>query len=225
MGGHDPYSASKGCAELVFAAYLKSFFSKSSSDVSRIGSASVRAGNVIGGGDWGKDRIIPDCVRALSANKPIGIRNMEAMRPWQHVLEPLSGYLWLGALLYDFPEKYSGPWNFGPNGADHLKVRELVQKFINLWGSGSIVDLSPNNFTSQSAPHEATVLRLCCDKAQTYLGWQPTLKVDECLHLTTEWYKLFYSNDSKVDMFPLCCDQIRNYTQKAKERSLRWATE
>src|SRR4030043_182379 len=134
MGGHDPYSASKGCAELVFAAYLKSYFSKSSSEASGIGLASVRAGNVIGGGDWGKYRLIPDFVHALVKNQPVEIRNPWAIRPWQHVLEPLRGYLWLGVLLHESPGTYSGPWNFGPNDSDHLKVEEVVNSFIEFWG-------------------------------------------------------------------------------------------
>ena len=115
MGGYDPYSASKGCAELVFAAYMKSYLNDKASGGRKIGLASVRAGNVIGGGDWAEDRLIPDCVRALVKNESISIRNPRAIRPWQHVLEPIGGYLWLGALLNDHPEIYSGPWNFGPN--------------------------------------------------------------------------------------------------------------
>ena len=128
MGGHDPYSASKGCSELVFSAYLRSFFSQNTPGRGIIGAASVRAGNVVGGGDWGKDRLIPDCIRALSARQSIGIRNPLAIRPWQHVLEPLSGYLWLGALLSHDPQKYSGAWNFGPEDRSHLTVAEVADR-------------------------------------------------------------------------------------------------
>ncbi len=219
MGGHDPYSASKGCAELVFAAYLKSFFSKESSKARMIGVASARAGNVIGGGDWGKDRLIPDCVRALMKNQPVGIRSAEAIRPWQHVLEPLSGYLWLGTLLQKSPEIYNGPWNFGPNDSDHKRVEEVVEGFIKFWGSGRWENLSKN----LNASHEASTLRLCCDKARTYLRWQGTLGTDECLRMTAEWYKLFYSTVRRDNMYQVCSDQIWQYTEKAKRRRLPWS--
>jgi CDP-glucose 4,6-dehydratase len=229
MGGHDPYSASKGCAELVFNAYLKSFFNKEYSEDRSIGAASVRAGNVIGGGDWGKDRIIPDCVRALSADKPIGIRSPEAIRPWQHVLEPLSGYLWLGALLWEYPNNYSGAWNFGPRSANDLKVKDIVQKFINLWGSGNYVDLSTPKSSNLMAlhpfPREAVTLRLCCDKAISYLKWYGALLIDECLFLTADWYKHYYENRYEDKMYQVCSDQIREYTQKARDRGLLWATD
>ena len=222
MGGLDPYSASKGCAELVFGAYLKSFFSSRG-----LGAASVRSGNVIGGGDWGKDRLIPDCVRALIKDQPIGICNPTSIRPWQHVLEPLSGYLWLGALLHEFPEKYSGSLNFGPDHADCLSVHEIVDKFIDLWGCGTweaLSDVQPLiNPTSQYFLHEAEILKLCCDKAHDHLKWWPTLSMNVCLYLTVEWYKIFYTKGRTDDMYDICCNQICDYTEKARVRKLSWA--
>ncbi len=176
MGGHDPYSASKGCAELVFNAYLKSFFSPSAAQNRAIGAASARAGNVIGGGDWGADRLVPDCIRALSGHQPIGIRNPRAVRPWQHVLEPLSGYLWLGALLSQDPGKYSGPWNFGPDDGSHLTVAEMADRLIKYWGDGSWEDLS-----APQALHEAKLLKLCCVKPmQNFTGTAPSRSTNAC---------------------------------------------
>jgi len=212
MGGHDPYSASKGCAELVFAAYLKSFFNQTSNR-SRIGAASVRAGNVIGGGDWGKDRLVPDCIRALSVGQVIDIRNPHAVRPWHHVLEPLNGYLRLASLLWNHPEKYSGPWNFGPELSAHLTVSELVAELIRSWGSGSWRDIS-----DPKAPHEASLLKLCCDKAHAYLGWRSVLSMDECLQMVSEWYKEFYSDSDQANLYDTCVEQIQKYTEKAKEQ-------
>ena len=215
MGGHDPYSASKGCAELAFNAYLKSFFRKEPSNDRTIGAASVRAGNVIGGGDWGKDRIIPDCVRALSANESIGIRNPHAVRPWQHVLEPLSGYLWLGALLQEDPQKYSGAWNFGPDDDSHLTVAEMVNRLIKYWGIGPWHDLS-----DPKAPHEAKLLKLCCDKAHAELKWYSALSIDECLQMTAEWYKEYYSGNQTKDMYPFCLGHIHRYAETAAAKRM-----
>ena len=216
MGGHDPYSASKGCAELVFNAYLKSFFNKEYSGDRSIGAASVRTGNAIGGGDWGKDRIIPDCVRALSADKPIGIRSPEAIRPWHHVLEPLSGYLWLGALLMQEPLRYSGAWNFGPDDSSHLTVAEVVNRLIQYWGSGAW-----HNLSDPKAPHEAKLLKLCCDKAHAELYWRSVLTIDECLQMTADWYKMFYKDPSH-EAYKFCTKQIMEYVERAKERKLNW---
>jgi CDP-glucose 4,6-dehydratase len=218
MGGHDPYSASKGCAELVFNAYLKSFFNKEYSKDRSIGAASARAGNVIGGGDWGKDRIIPDCIRGLSADKPVGIRSPHAVRPWQHVLEPLSGYLRLGALLSQDPKKYSGAWNFGPDDGSHLTVAEMVKKLIQYWGNGSWEDLS-----DPKALHEAKLLKLCCDKAHDALNWYSVLTIDECLRMTAEWYKEFYSETQTKDMHQFCVEQIRKYEGSAATKNVMYA--
>ena len=214
MGGHDPYSASKGCAELVFAAYLKSFFSQAS-DRSRIGAASARAGNVIGGGDWGKDRLVPDCIRALSSGQTIGIRSPHAVRPWQHVLEPLGGYLWLGAMLSQGPGKYSGAWNFGPEDGSHLTVAAMTDRLIKYWGSGAWDDLS-----DPKALHEANLLKLNCDKAHAELNWHSTLTIDECLQMTTEWYKRFYIENQKANIYALCVEQINSYMDRATKKHL-----
>jgi CDP-glucose 4,6-dehydratase len=218
MGGHDPYSASKGCAELAFSAYVSSFFGEKAFRGRKIGLASVRSGNVVGGGDWAEDRLIPDCVRSLVKSKAIGIRSPRAIRPWQHVLEPLGGYLWLGALLNDTAEKYSGPWNFGPSDADHLTVQKVVSRFIEFWGSGQWEDLSKDNDTL----HEATTLRLCCDKAGTFLKWRNALGIDECLKMTAEWYKRYYSEGRKENMYAVCREQIQRYTQTARTQNLAW---
>ena len=219
MGGRDPYSASKGCAELIFASYWRSFFNASAQGESPIGAASARAGNAIGGGDWGKDRLIPDCIRALNAGDPIGVRNPGAVRPWQHVLELLSGYLWLGACLWEKPDIYSGSWNFGPIDGDHLTVQEIVTRLVGAWGKGSWEDLS-----APDTLHEAATLRLCCDKARTGLQWYNALTMDECITMTTDWYRAYYTGGRREIMYPLCRDQIWRYTGCAAKRGLPWAT-
>jgi CDP-glucose 4,6-dehydratase len=225
LGGHDPYSASKGCAELVFNAYLKSFFKSGdmtqfcqklgscpqNSRISPLGAASARAGNVIGGGDWGTDRLVPDCIRALSDHQPIGIRNPHAVRPWQHVLEPLAGYLQLGAALWQDPQKYSGSWNFGPDDSSHLTVSEMAERLITYWGDGSWNDLS-----DPQALHEASLLKLNCDKAHAKLNWQSALTINECLQMTAQWYKIFYTSPPSDSMFESCTQQIAEYNQIKK---------
>ncbi|HPL65673.1 MAG TPA: CDP-glucose 4,6-dehydratase [Smithellaceae bacterium] len=220
MGGHDPYSASKGAAELVFAAYLRSFFSKPACGDRQLGAASCRAGNAIGGGDWGRDRLIPDCIRALAAGEDIGIRNPRAIRPWQHVLELLSGYLWLGARLWTHPEAFNGGWNFGPPGEAHMTVGEVVNRLLRAWGSGAWRDLSP-----PEAVHEAATLRLCCDKAASCLGWRNALSLDEAIEMTAAWYNTFYSGVSQDAAYHRCTRQIAEYIEKAKEKKLKWAAE
>jgi CDP-glucose 4,6-dehydratase len=180
LGGCDPYSASKGASEIAFSAYSRSFFSKRPS----LGAASARAGNVIGGGDWASDRIIPDCIRSIVKNEPIQLRSPYATRPWQHVLEPLSGYLALGSKLYNEPEKYSGSWNFGPTTSEARTVEEVSKTIIRHLGRGSI------EFTdSQNQTHEARLLQLNCDKAHQILGWYSRWSIDEALAETALWYK------------------------------------
>ena len=217
MGGRDPYSASKGCAELAFHTYFRSFFAQSTSTRRQIGAASVRAGNVVGGGDWGKDRLVPDCFRALSSRRAVGIRNPNAVRPWQLVLESLSGYLCLGALLLQEPQRYSGAWNFGPDDSSNLTVADVVNKLIQYWGEGSWEDLSDPN-----APHEADLLKLNCDKAHAELKWHSVLTSDECLQITSEWYSKFYSSGPKEDMYTSCVDQIHSYSNRARQKGLSW---
>lgn len=206
MGGYDPYSASKGCAELIFSAYLKSFFFPNIKGKQPIGAASARAGNVIGGGDWGPDRLVPDCMRALSSNQIIGIRNPRSVRPWQHVLEPLSGYLLLGELLWNEPEKYSGAWNFGPEEESHLTVAAVVDNLIRHWGGGVWTDNS-----APEAPHETSLLKLNCEKARTQLNWHSVFSIENCLQMTAMWYRKYYTQNGQQDMYPLCVEQILKY--------------
>jgi len=217
MGGNDPYSASKGCAELIFTAYIRSFFSAMVSDRQAIGAASCRGGNALGGGDWGCDRLIPDCARSLSEGKTIGIRNFRAVRPWQHVLELLSGYLWLGACLWREPEKYAGGWNFGPGTEATMTVGDVVNRFLKAWGTGEWKDLS-----EPEAVHEDAILRLCCDKAATQLGWRNILSLDETIDMTAEWYRQFYRNLESAEMYALCMKQIEYYTDKSMSGRLAW---
>lgn len=180
LGGHDPYSASKAAAELVYEAYRASYFA----DRLNFGIASARAGNVIGGGDWAADRIIPDCIRFLSSGKSIVIRNPRATRPWQHVLDPLHGYMKLGLALLDDPKGFSSSYNFGPDIAGICPVAELVEKVISCWGAGRLViEEDP------LAPKEATLLHLNTDKAQIQLGWTPRWGGEQSIVHTIDWYR------------------------------------
>ncbi|MGC2659824.1 MAG: CDP-glucose 4,6-dehydratase [Bryobacteraceae bacterium] len=184
MGGTDPYSCSKGCAELVTAAYRRSFFGKAGGPA--VGSC--RAGNVFGGGDWSADRLIPDIARAILAGKPVALRNPHSVRPWQHVLEPLSGYLLLAARLADDGRDkttYAEGWNFGPNPGSDLTVEQLARLMVAHWGNGQIEVGRDAN-----APHEAHTLRLDSSKARHMLGWSPLLSLDESIRWTVDWYRL-----------------------------------
>lgn len=205
LGGHDPYSGSKACAELVSHAYIRSFFSQREN----IGVASVRAGNVIGGGDWGMDRLLPDCIRALSTNNTIFIRNPHAIRPWQFVLEPLYGYLLLAKEIFERPKDYMGAWNFGPNNNCCIPVSEMVNKIVHFWGSGSWEQSSDE---SNDNRHEMNLLRLNSDKAYSHLGWYGVLDTDSAIDMTVKWYKTFYQSNV-TDMYGYCVDQINEYTQ------------
>jgi CDP-glucose 4,6-dehydratase len=214
MGGHDPYSASKGAAELVITSYRNSFFSsKTQNPHSKIHVASARAGNVIGGGDWAKDRIVPDCIRAIRSNSSIAVRNRMATRPWQHVLEPLSGYLSLGAKLHLCPELAS-PFNFGPTLTSNRTVAELTAELIKHTG-GSWTDQSDPN-----APHEASKLNLATDKAFHLLGWQSVWRFEETLAKTTSWYRQQEKGD---DASILTRTQIQEYSDAANAAGLSWA--
>lgn len=179
LGGHDPYSASKAAAELVFSAFMRSFFINRK----RLGAASVRAGNVIGGGDWAPDRIIPDCIRAVQSGQPIRLRRPTATRPWQHVLEPISGYLLLAALLHEHPGEYGGAWNFGPTTQEVRTVHEVATSIIRQLGRGSI-----ESDSSMDGQHEARYLQLNSDKAHQLLGWYPRWSVGKALEVTAQWY-------------------------------------
>ena len=180
LGGRDPYSASKAAAEIVYSSYARSFFEQRKT----LGTASARAGNVIGGGDWAVDRIIPDCIRAIETDKTIELRNPDATRPWQHVLEPLSGYLLLAAKLYEAPEKWGGSWNFGPSTHEVRTVKNVADMMVENIGKGRVEVVGSINQV-----HEANLLQLNCDKAHQLLGWSPRWNVDETLEATAIWYK------------------------------------
>lgn len=222
LGGHDPYSASKGAAELVVASYRKSFFSAPDSPV-RL--ASARAGNVVGGGDWALDRIVPDCVRSLARGEVIAVRNKVATRPWQHVLEPLSGYLWLGAALAcpagsEFPYApgaYASAFNFGPGLSSNRTVAALVQEVLRHW---------PGRWEDRSdprAPHEAKLLNLATDKAQHLLGWLPAWSFAETIARTMEWYRCAGSM-APAEIRSLTGNQITAYVASARAAGVAWAT-
>ena len=197
LGGHDPYSSSKGAAEIVTAAYLRSYFSPETYNREhRVGLASVRAGNVIGGGDWGTDRLIPDCIKALHRKEKIVIRYPDAIRPWQFVLEPILGYLMLAAALYQDGFRYSGAWNFGPDDDDCREVSWVVQNICQMWSPES--RWNPDDAAN---PHEAHFLKLDCSKARMSLGWKPKLKLAETLEWTVAWYLEFYKNVSLIRSF------------------------
>jgi CDP-glucose 4,6-dehydratase len=202
MGGHDPYSNSKGCAELVTAAFRRSFFQDDGPAV-----ASARAGNVIGGGDWAVDRLIPDVIRAVSSGEPVVIRNPGAVRSWQHVLEPLSGYLLLAQRLWSDGGRFASGWNFGPADDDARPVREVVDQIAALWGEGArwIPD-------ERQHPHEAHYLKLDCSKARRLLEWRPRLRLADALQWTVDWHR---SHKAGADMRSLCLSQIAAYEKRA----------
>jgi CDP-glucose 4,6-dehydratase len=202
LGGRDPYSASKAAAEIVFSSYYDSFFIHNSN----IGVASVRAGNVIGGGDWANDRIIPDCIRSLINGKAIEIRNPLSTRPWQHVLEPLSGYILLAQKLHENPKQYSGSWNFGPSIKSIKTVKELTEKVISIFGNGSI-----NFCPTDDIKHEAGLLHLNCDKAIHQLGWGPTWTFEQTIINTVDWYKKYLKEG--VDPKTLSINNINEFME------------
>jgi CDP-glucose 4,6-dehydratase len=204
LGGYDPYSASKACAELVINSYTQSFFNPAAFAQHQKGIASARAGNVIGGGDWAKDRIIPDIVRALRANKPVTVRNPQAIRPWQHVLEPLGGYLLLGAKLAVEPLKYGGAWNFGPYAEDNKTVGNLVDIAISTWGSGSY-----EYPTLVGQPHEAGLLKLDISKAMSELMWKPQYTSHDAISKTLQWYNVYNNQPTASKDFTI--QQINHF--------------
>ena len=218
MGGYDPYSNSKGCSELVVSSYRQSFFHPDRIAEHGVSLSSVRAGNVIGGGDWAVDRIIPDCIRALEKSTPINIRNPHAVRPWQHVLEPLSGYLWLAAKQYLEPGSYEEGWNFGPGGVGNVPVSDIATTVVKAWGSGSWACEHPDI----DKVHEARFLKLDITKANDLLEWHPVNSVKDAIEATVAWY-LSRSRDS-VDLQSVTIDQIRAYSEKAARLGICWAT-
>lgn len=201
MGGHDPYSSSKACAELVSSAYRNSFLINEG-----IALATARAGNVIGGGDWAKDRIVPDAMRAFMNNEPLMIRNPKATRPWQHVLEPLSGYLMLCQQLIENPESFSAAWNFGPNDEDAQPVSILVDIITNSWGEDAGWEVDKN-----AHPHEARYLKLDCSKARNLLKWKPIWRLERALDETVQWYKACHQNK---DMYEFTINKIKLYQEE-----------
>ncbi len=199
MGGFDPYSSSKACSELITAAYRSSFLSES------VSVASVRAGNVIGGGDWAKNRIIPDFIKRIDKNKKLSIRNPKAVRPWQLVLEPLNGYLMLAEKLFLEGIDYAESWNFGPDNQAEKSVEWLISRFDKEYGGGNNFEIS----AAESSPHEAQNLRLDCSKSMQRLNWSPKLNIEKSISMTCAWYKNFYKDNQ--DMYSFSVEQIKQY--------------
>lgn len=206
LWGYDPYSASKACAEIAIDSYRNSFFNNADSGNGKPAKlvASARAGNVIGGGDFAKDRLIPDCIKALKEKKPIIIRNPNHTRPWQHVLEPLNGYLMLGQRLLEGKKEFAGPWNFGPDRESIINVSNVADIIVKQWGEGKWVDSGNKN----EKMHETTMLCLDNSKAKKLLKWSPKLSITESLKKTVEWYR----RSEKEDAHDLCLEQIREYS-------------
>ena len=203
MGGHDPYSNSKGCAELVTSAYRQSYFAPEKYSQHKVAIASARAGNVIGGGDWSEDRLIPDAIKAFEAKETLMIRNPLATRPWQHVLEPLSGYLVLAQALYQEGAKFNGGWNFGPREEDARTVQEVINLLIKNWGSAA-------SWTQDQSeqPHEAHSLKLDCSKAHQYLGWTPRWTLEQAIENITQWQQAYQQQHNMPEM---SLQQITSY--------------
>ncbi len=203
MGGYDPYSNSKGCSELVTASFRNSFFNPKDYEKHGVALASARAGNVIGGGDWAEDRLIPDFIRAISKGEKVRIRSPRAIRPWQHVLEPLNGYLLLASKLFSEGTNYASGWNFGPDDADVQDVEWIIREICSLWGNhaGYEVDAGPH-------PHEANYLKLDCFKAKILLGWQPRWSIKTALQNIVEWNKAFLEGK---DIRTVCEQQIHSF--------------
>ncbi len=216
LGGKDPYSASKGMAELVIRTYVESFFNTPDSHV-RLGI--TRAGNVIGGGDWATDRIVPDCVRAWSVGEIVDIRRPEATRPWQHVLEPLSGYLVLGMDLAKRSNLHGEAYNFGPPSHQNYSVKELISEMAKSWENVRWNDISQD----REHLHEAGLLKLNCDKALFDLNWQPALLFEDTVRMTVEWYKTYYLGNGP-SMYEFTVAQIEEYTNLARMRGLKWVS-
>jgi CDP-glucose 4,6-dehydratase len=203
LGGFDPYSNSKACSELVTAAYRSSYFNPCDYARHGVAIATARAGNVIGGGDWATDRLIPDIIKAIVVGEPVPIRNPHAIRPWQHVLEPLSGYLALAQKLYEAGPEYGGSWNFGPSDDDAKPVEWIVQRMCELWGNGARYEIDPGEH-----PHEANYLKLDCSKARMRLGWQPRWGLNKALTSILEWVAVY---SAAGDLRECCLEQIEEY--------------
>lgn len=214
LGGPDPYSASKGAAELAIKSYIKSYFPK---ETSKVRIASARAGNVIGGGDWANDRIVPDCVKAWALGELVELRNPHSTRPWQHVLEPLSGYLCLAMALTKTPKLHGEPFNFGPQAQQNHSVLDLVKQMANYWDRVQWKD----NSTLVCGPYESGLLKLNCDKSLHHLQWHALMGFEETVKMTAEWYKNFYTDPQKIGS--ITTSQIAKYTDIASKLGLGWA--
>ena len=215
LGDKDPYGASKAMAELAIESYRASFFNKQTYANHGVAIASARAGNVIGGGDFADFRLVPDCMRALMDGRPVSVRNPLSVRPWQHVLEPLSGYLLLAMMLLKDGPAYAEAWNFGPADQDGVPAQELVEKLIALWGSGEW-----SHTGIRTAEKESGYLRLSWEKAANRLSWQPVYSLDEALAEICSWFKAYQENE---DMYSICQQHIASYVQRAQEKKLLWA--
>jgi CDP-glucose 4,6-dehydratase len=201
LGGHDPYSNSKACAELVVDAYRRSFFSQGGCKV-----ATARAGNVIGGGDWAKDRLVPDAMRAFMAGTPVRIRNPGAVRPWQHVLDPVAAYLVLAQSLSLDGNDFGAEWNFGPSATSDVPVGKVIEALVEHWGAKASWEIDPGEH-----PHEAAYLKLDCSKAASRLGWRPAIGLDDALRLTVEWYRAYQAG---AEMRGITLSQIQQFLSK-----------
>ncbi len=220
MGGHDPYSSSKGAAELAVAAWRRSYFPPQRLEAHGVSLSSSRAGNVIGGGDWAEDRIIPDCVRALSAGEPVPVRNPSAVRPWQHVLEPLSGYLALAARQWTEPEVFADGFNFGPLPAGNLTVGRVAELVVKSWGQGDWRhQLPPGESSPRDRLHEAAFLKLDITKATTLLNWTPVFTAEEAIAETVSWYRRRFEQRGSFDARSATLAQIRGFTRRQDARN------
>lgn len=218
LGGFDPYSASKGAAELITASYRNSFFNPIEIQKHNVSISTVRAGNVIGGGDWAQYRLLPDCTRSLISEKKIPVRNPESIRPWQHVLEPISGMLLLMSKMNKSPTEFAQAWNFGPDVTSRkVTVKELVSKIISEWGKGGWTDVSKE---TKNFPHEAKSLMLDSSKAKKLLNWTPVYSIKEAINETVSWYREY--NKKTTNMFDFSLSQIENYVKKAKHMNISW---
>ena len=216
MGGFDPYSASKGASELVITAYNNSFFNNKQSE-QKI--STIRAGNVLGGGDWAKDRLIPDSITSLSKRKKILIRNKNSIRPWQFVLEPLSGILWLIVKMNSSSKKFNQSWNIGPNQKNHVTVQKIIEKISQNWKDTTWTNMATKN----NQPHESKYLKLDVTKANSVLKWKNVYGIDDTIRETISWYKSYYTK--KSSMYELSVNQIINYVKFAQKNNLQWAKE
>lgn len=203
LGGYDPYGTSKACSEFISKSYYTAFFKQQGQSIL----STVRSGNVIGGGDWAEDRIVPDCISALKDGKDILVRNPLSIRPWQHVLEPLYGYLTLAAQMWDKGDVLSGSWNFGPDLTNTCTVQQLVELIVSDWGDGNW-----RTFSGESQLHETGVLKLNCERSKSYLGWQPIYDYTESIKTTVDWYYYYYSNGKEIVDFTK--KQIETYMKK-----------